>query len=174
MTAAKKGVRKVVPVRELISVQADRLGLKNPELAERLGYPAANVVSMIKSGSMRLPINKIAITAEVLQIDPLYLAQCVDAESDFQLGPFLDAISKRTPITLNEEKLIAQLRKIADGVDVDLDDHPQELATIKSAFSAAAHRDRIDFEKDTERLKGKRRSALANAEVREEKLRKAA
>lgn len=163
---AKQGKVKLIPVRELISVQADRLGLKNPEIAERLGYPTANVISMMKSGTMRLPVNKIALAAEILKVDPMYLAMCVDAEAGGGLADLLTSISKRTPITLNEEKLIQDLRGAADGLDIDFDDYPDERNQIITLFQSVAKKESVQMELDVQRIKGKARSALSNADRR--------
>ncbi len=158
---ADKAKMKLVPVKELIAVHADRLGYKPITLAPLLGYSAHNVVSMLISGSMRLPINKVAITAEVLKIDPLYLAMCLDAETNFGLAPLLESISKRTAITLNEEKLIQKLRAVSNGMDIDMDEYPQELDAMVKAYGGAVEREERDYNQDVKRLKEKKRSALS-------------
>lgn len=152
----------LVPVKELIAVHQDRTGYGNNELAQLLGYSSGNIIAMLKAGSMRLPFNKLAITAEVLHIDLLYLSMCFDAESNFGLTPLLTAISKRTTITLNEEKLITRMRKISDGIDIDLEEHPQQLEAILAAFTAVAEVEKRDHAGAVGRLKGKKRAALAN------------
>lgn len=153
---------KVVPVKELIAVHADQIGIRNNELAKAMGYPAHNVVSMLKSGAMRLPINKIAIAAEVLKIDPMYLARCVDAESDFNLAPLLESITKRIAITVNEEKLIQKLRQASNGLDVDLSAYPQELESIVNTFSTVVEKERVAHEGSIRRLKSKTHSAIGS------------
>lgn len=153
---------KLTPVKELISVQAERLGLENPDIARALGYPSPNVISMLKSGAMRLPINKIARAAAVFKIDPLYLAMCVDAENDLGLTEILNSVTKRTNITLNEEKLIIKMRKIAEELDFDMDDHQQELTEMLDAFGRAVVSARRDHTLDVTRIKSRVRSALGS------------
>jgi hypothetical protein len=160
--SAEKAKLKVVPVKELIAVHADRIGIRNPELATALGYPTHNVVSMLKSGAMRLPINKIALAADALKIDPLYLAMCVDAESDFNLAPLLESITRRTAVTLNEEKLIQKLRQVSGGFDIDLSDYPQDFETIVGIFSTVAEKEAMVHDGEVGRLKRKSRSALGS------------
>lgn len=162
-TVVKHAKVKLIPVRELLSVQAERLGLKNHEIAERLGYPTPNVISMMKSGTMRLPVNKISLAAEVLKIDPMYLAMCVDAESGGGLAELLTSISKRTPITLNEEKLIQDLRGAADGMDLDFDSYQDERNQIITLFQTVAKKESVQMELDIRRIKGNARSALSNS-----------
>lgn len=152
----------LVPVNELIAVHQERTGYKNTELAALLGYPSGNIIAMLKAGTMRLPVNKIALAAEILHIDPLYLAMCVDVESKYNLTPLLVAVSKRTTVTLNEEKLIQKLRKISDDLDIDLEEYPQELAAMLDAFSKAAQVEKRAHLGDVTRIKSKKRAALAN------------
>lgn len=153
-------------MKELIAVHQERIGYKNMELAQRLGYPSPNVISMLKAGTMRLPIGKINQVAEVLHIDPLYLAMCVDAESNYELTPLLDTISKRTAITFNEETLIRKLRQVSDGLDVNLDEYPQELAAMLAAFDSMVSKERDKHAEEVSHIKTRKRPALTNEERR--------
>lgn len=164
--SSRKGMT-LVPSRELIATQAMRLGISNPELAEKLGYASnkANFISMLKSGAARLPLDKIAPLASALSIDPLYLARCVSAESATDIGGLLDAISKRTPITLNEEKLIQRMRQMSDGMDVDIDDFPQLATDMLAIFESMVRATRTAHDNDIQRIKTKPHSAL-NADAR--------
>jgi hypothetical protein len=83
------------------------------------------------------------------------------------LATIVESVAKRTPITLNEEKLIQRLRSIANGLDIDLDDYTQELEQIASIFASVAEREHRDFEGDLSRIRSKNRSALAAGERRE-------
>ncbi len=157
---------RTTPVKELIAVHQERIGYKNMELAQKLGYPSPNVISMLKAGTMRLPISKITQVAEVLHIDPLYLAMCVDVESNYELTPLLDTISKRTTITFNEETLIRKLREVSDGLDMNLNDHPQELATILAAFGSMVSKERDKYAEEVSHIKTRKRPALTNEERR--------
>lgn len=158
----------LTPTRELIATQAMRLGITNPELAEKLGYASsnANFISMLKSGAARLPFDKIAPLASALQIDPLYLARCVSAESKQDISGLLDAISKRTPITLNEEKLIQRMRHLSDGLDIDTDDFPQLTAEMLAIFETMVRSTRASFDSDIQKIKQAPKSALHGADRR--------
>jgi len=153
---------KLMPVNELIAVHMERHEIPNTTVAHRLGYASPNVVAMLRAGTMKLPMNKIVPMARVLHIDPMYLAMCVNAENSFNLDELIEAISRRTPVTQNEEKLILALRKASKGRDIDLDEHPDVQAKIISAFAAAADSQADDDDGLIRALKGKRRSALSN------------
>jgi hypothetical protein len=153
---------RVMPVRELLTIHMERHGVKNIELAQKLGYSAPNVIAMLRAGTMKLPMNKIAVTAQALHIDPLYLANCVNAENGFHLEDLIDAISKRTAITLNEEKLIQALRAASGGADLDLDEYPQARDQIVSIFVTAAKAQIDDDAGLVRAIKNKPRNALLN------------
>lgn len=159
---AKPISRAVMPVHELIAFHADLLGMKNGELVTKLGYANASIASMLKSGSMKLPIDKVGLAAQALHIDPLYLARCVDHESKFNLGAMLESVANRVPITEHEEKLILSMRKISDGLDIDMTTHPDELASMMNSFTIAARRESAMFNASIVRLQGERRGAAVS------------
>lgn len=152
-----------MPVHELIAFHADRLELSNGDLVSRLGYNNPSIASMLKSGSMKLPIDKVGLAARALGIDPLYLARCIDNESKFNLAPMLEAIANRIAITENEEKLIKAMRGICNSIDIDMESHPDELTAMLNAFATAAQREGGMFDATITRLKGARKHAAVNA-----------
>lgn len=169
MSALKRAAKpsaapKYPPVRELIALHKERVNFSNAELAERLEYPAANVISMLLNGSMKLPMNKVALAAEALHIDVVYLSKCVDAENGGALSGLLEAISKRTPLTANEERLILAMRAAANNVDLNMDEHPQLFEAIVSNYGAAAAQVAAVNEETIRHLKMKKRSALAKGD----------
>jgi hypothetical protein len=131
---------KRMKVREIIALHQEILGIKSADLAVKLGYDNANIVSMLKAGTMTLPNNKIEALASALGLDPLYVAQSVNEESNFQLSGMLEAISKRTPITLNEEKLILSMREVAAGRDINHDKEPELRAQMLALHKEIADR----------------------------------
>lgn len=158
--AASKPQSNLRPVRELVANHQKMLEMSNIELAHRLGYANGNVIAMLKAGTMKLPPDKIGLAAAALQIDPLYLAQCANADQDWGIDVLLEAVSRRTPITANEEKMILHMRKLAQGDDVDLDEHPVEREVIMHAFADAVKRVKNETEGRLERLREKTRSAI--------------
>lgn len=43
------------------------------EIANALGYPSANIISMFKKGQTKVPLEKIPDLAKVLRVDPAFL-----------------------------------------------------------------------------------------------------
>ena len=126
-----------ITVRQLIVSQSHKLKIGTKELAALVGYPVPSVVSMIKAGSMKLPLDKVPAMAAALQVDPIYLARLVDSESGGRVLPVLEAILRRSAITENECWLLEHLRDLSGGVDLDLRRHPDQLGVIFAAWQKA-------------------------------------
>lgn len=154
----------LVPIKELIATHEARLGLRTIELAERLGYDKGNFVSMMKSGAYRPPIDKIPRICEVLGIDITYFIQCMDAEFKTNLTALIEAGTKRTPITANEEKMILRFREVSAGMDVDPDDYPQTHAEMITMHKEMADKTRVTHDLDVARLSRKLRSAVGKSD----------
>lgn len=137
--SASKSKSTLRPVKDVLSLAMQQADISNLELAKRVGY-SGSVIAMLKMGDMKLPMNRIGAFASALNIDPVYLAMCVDREGGYGLGAMIESISKRTAITLNEEKLIVAMRRISGGADIDLDDHLQERDVILQTFANVAKR----------------------------------
>lgn len=56
-------------VAQFIAERIDTLGLKQVDVAEACGFPHPNVVTMIKQGKTRLPMDRIGPMAHALQTD---------------------------------------------------------------------------------------------------------
>lgn len=64
----------------MLTKAIDQSPLTQREIAKKAGFPAANVISMIKKGEMKLPIDRIPALARALGIDPLALLTCAMEE----------------------------------------------------------------------------------------------
>lgn len=56
-------------VAQLIQARQNELGTTDQQISAALGYDHENVVTMLKKGAMRLPVNKVVELAGVLDID---------------------------------------------------------------------------------------------------------
>lgn len=64
-------------VQEIIISRQEELGLTNLQIAEAMDYENQNVFSMIRSGRMRLPPQKVPVLARCLLIHPAELMRAV-------------------------------------------------------------------------------------------------
>lgn len=110
-----------VPVHIYLSRKLDeREDLTNAEVARRLGYPRPNVVAMIRTGTMRVPLSKVRAIAEMLELDPAALLQRVLSEYDPQLWTTIQDVLGDQLVTDHELRLLRLLRSRARGLDPDL------------------------------------------------------
>lgn len=156
-------VFKRMTMREMIAFNQEVVGIKNIDLADKLGYDNANVVSMLKAGTMSLPTNKISALASALRLDPLHVALCVSEESQYMLAGLLEAISKRTAVTLNEEKLILAMREASAGRDVNFYNHPALLEKLMIIHSEIVMNDVEPVERTLDDMRKKPRAAIAKS-----------
>ena len=63
----------MITVADFIVKRQRELGIANRELATAAGYESYNVITMIRKGRTRLPLDKVHRFAEVLQVDPAWL-----------------------------------------------------------------------------------------------------
>lgn len=69
MNAQTKKDDAVLP-HHFISLAIAATGKSNQEIADEIGIPRGNVIAMIRSGSMKLPINRVAAMAKAIEVDP--------------------------------------------------------------------------------------------------------
>lgn len=158
---SQKPAVKRMSMREMIAFHQEVVGIKSADLAAALGYSNANVVSMLRAGTMTLPNNKISRLASALHLDPLHVAITLNEENGFNLGAILEAVSKRTAVTLNEEKLILAMREAAAGNDINFDKQPQLLAKLMDTHLEIVKAETDLSDETLAQLRTKKRSAVA-------------
>lgn len=121
-------------VADLITIRMSDLDIKNTDLAAALDYPVANVISMMKSGSMRLPESKIVAAADKLQIDRAMLLRKVLNENNPRLWDVIDKILGPKLISANEIALLNLVRENLEGHDIDLTDKPEFVQVVSSTI----------------------------------------
>ena len=58
-----------LPVKTLFRVRMRDLDLTNSDIQPVMGYAKPNVIAMMRTGSMRLPVTKVAEVAKILEVD---------------------------------------------------------------------------------------------------------
>lgn len=130
-----------LPVKDVLRIRMKDLGIKNQQLQRALCYPTPNVIAMMKTGSMRLPSNKVPAAAQLLQVDPKFLLAKVIAENDPELWDVIESLLGDQLITVNEMDLIALVRQRLDGHDVSLAQSPDFVQAITPCLTAIVHRE---------------------------------
>ena len=125
-----------VPVAEYLHQLIKLSGKRQKEISDAVGYTNPNVVTMIKQGKTKLPINKVPAFAKVLNVDPVHLLRLTINEYMPQTWAAIEQVLGRTLLTDNERRMVEVVRKATGGKDVQLD-RDQERAIAQIAREAA-------------------------------------
>ena len=89
------------------------------EIARKIGFPHANIISMFKSGEAKFPLDKILVLAEALQVDVAHLTRL--GLEQYWPEP-TDAMTKMFSrfVTENEIELIQEIRERTKDSDPKL------------------------------------------------------
>lgn len=138
----KKSQGQIVPVFEILRDALNATTKKPAELAVEMEYKSANVLSMLKSGAMSLPLNKVVLVGRALGIDTTYLLTAVDRENQTNLVEIIQDALARPVISDNEMKLVMLMREASHGLDINLDNevHESDRTAIVHALATAADR----------------------------------
>lgn len=102
------------------------------EIAADAGFTNPNVVSMIKSGASKLPLDRVPSMAKALECDPAYLLRLAMEQTvgDTAAQAILDILG--TPVSENETGWLVAIRDASGNTDPRLTSRGQ--AAIKGIF----------------------------------------
>lgn len=109
-----------ITVAQFITKKIAESGKSQKQIAEELGYEHPNVISMIKSGATKLPLEKVSAMARALNVDPGCLLRL--ALDEYQPGLYVAIEECLLSPLLNraERELIAKLRRMTDTANLGL------------------------------------------------------
>jgi len=114
-------VTKTTPVRPTVAeFIAERLANSHKtqrEIAEECGFEKANVVTMLKSGTMKLPLNRGGAMARALDADPAYLLRLAMREYLPDAWEAIETTLQSTALTANELNLVRAYREVTGDND---------------------------------------------------------
>ncbi|MDY7537521.1 helix-turn-helix transcriptional regulator [Undibacterium sp. RTI2.2] len=113
-------------VAEFISNRIEISGKTQKQIASEVGFPKPNMITMIKQGASKLPLDKIALMAKALNVEKLYLYRLVMQE--YEPGTWntiQNDILSQPVLTKYELDLVALVRdlNIQETRLVDKEDH---------------------------------------------------
>jgi len=119
-------------VKEIMRIKMYELNIKNVDLQRHLGFPTPNVISMMKNGTMRVPIQHAPKIAALFEIDKLFFVRKVVEENDPALWDALEScLGFGFSATTNENKLLSSIRKELDGHDPDLTKNEEFISGLQ-------------------------------------------
>ena len=105
-------------IADLIARRQVELGKTDVEIAHELGFDRVTAFKMIKQGKTKLPVQKVAMLASALSIEPAGLLRQLLAEAMPDVLDAIDALLIPTSLTANEIKLVHTFRQLCKGHDV--------------------------------------------------------
>ena len=127
-----------VPVHQYISLAASKTGKTNQELAEEVGFARGNVIAMIRSGSMKCPLNKVVKLAKAIDVDPADLLRRVLGPNDAALLDTFEEISGTRIVTANEYAFIEWIRRVSGKLDIGWHNRPEFVAAAQPVIENLA------------------------------------
>jgi len=116
-------------VAEFLAWAIRRSGKTQREVARDVGYPKPNVVSMMKTGETRLPLERVPAFARALEIDAAFLMRMALQEYHPELYQVLiETLGK--PLTANERAIVECYRRVAPHDDIEMDSFTQSLVQL--------------------------------------------
>jgi hypothetical protein len=123
-------------VKEIMRIKMYELNIKNVDLQRHLGFPTPNVISMMKNGTMRVPIQHAPKIAALFEIDKLSFVRKVVEENDPTLWDALEScLGVGFSTTSNENKLLSFVRKELDGHDPDLTSNEDFISDLQGLIA---------------------------------------
>lgn len=108
--AARKAQHVPRSVAEYISAQIHLCGKSQIDIARETGFEKPNVITMIKQGKTKLPMDKIGKFAKAIEVDPIYLFKMCMAEYWPDTAKELQKIFGQPMLTENELDIIQVFR----------------------------------------------------------------
>lgn len=107
-------MKKHSKVAALITDRIEATGQLQKDVAAKAGFPKPNIITMLKQGKTRLPLDKIGTMARALETDPIHLLQLCMEEyhpSTWKaIAPFMESA-----MTEDEIRLLKALRAWVGG-----------------------------------------------------------
>lgn len=100
------------------------------EIAQAAGWTQSNMVTMIKKGDAKLPLDRVVPLARAIDVDPLFLFRMALEQfmpDDAEAAKMLDFIC-----TVNETEILGVIREVSGNSDPGLND--QRRAALTKAF----------------------------------------
>lgn len=152
----------------------DDLELKTAEVAEKLNFSKHNVISMIRSGRMRLPLNRVILASKVLDVDPVYMLRSLAHEmqensEDDRLLEVLAIATGQEVLTIGEWEMVKLYRKHTHKREIVLSkDFPEDFELMRLAMEDVSKRVKTNMAA-FEARKAERRRGPARGFVKEKR-----
>lgn len=150
-TDTKKKDDAVLP-HHFISLAIAATGKSNQEIAEEIGMSRGNVIAMIRSGSMKLPINRVSAMAKAVNVDPVTLLRKVMTPGDLEVLKTLEEVAGTRAISENEFGLIEFVRHHSKNLDIAWQSRPEFAEPLLEAIERIKNRESRESVRQIDKL----------------------
>lgn len=121
----KQGEMPTSKVAKFLTDKIDSSPLSQKEIALRLGYTKPNIITMFKQGTTKLPVDKVGLMADALDVDQVKLLKLVMTEYMPDTWEAIQSIVGFAA-TENEQRMIEIIREASDDTDPRIRNKAQE------------------------------------------------
>lgn len=133
-----------VTVAEYLTQQIALCGKTQSEIAREAGFNKPNIISMLKQGATKLPINKIAAMSKALGVDPTFLFRLVMSEYEPETWAVIEEQILHQPVISDNEFAIIQVIRKSNVINPQIrnsDDRKRLLEAVSHLHSENARPD---------------------------------
>jgi hypothetical protein len=92
-----------------------KIGMSDQELSEALGFSRTSVLTLIKTGKMKMPVGKVPLIAAALEVPASdVLAELLKAYYSGELLEVMRKVWGQLDLSPNEKKLLASYRAVTE------------------------------------------------------------
>lgn len=118
-TAKKsRSAEKKITVAQYLTQVMDASEKSQTGIAQAMGFQSSNVLTLIKKGRTKLPVNRVPDLARHLEIDPYHLLRLAMMEYSPQIWAVIEAVMKGDYIDEKERQILDIIRKESEGLPV--------------------------------------------------------
>jgi len=129
---------KKTTVATYLTQQLAMCGRSQRAIATDVGYENANVITMFKNGSTKVPYAAIGALSEAMGIDPAHFLRLALQEYDPALLKTIESIMMRGNIVSADEQALIEVSRVASqGCPIDLESAPLRRIVANAIAEAA-------------------------------------
>lgn len=98
-------------VADYLNWQINLCGKKQLEIAEEVGFPKPNIITMIKQGKTKLPLDKVGKFAKAIEVDPIHLFKLCMQEYMPDTWKEIEKMIDQPVLTTNELEFVEVMRE---------------------------------------------------------------
>lgn len=110
MTAKETTKKAHISVADYIKAQVQICGRPQTKIAEEAGFKQTNMISMLKAGKTKLPIERVSSLARALGVDARYLFTLTMREYYPEVAATFDELLQQPILTSNELEMVQIIR----------------------------------------------------------------